>query len=188
MVSSITLTEGVPMIWLNVGILFVQDMITMALEDFAKHRADATTNMQPVDVLHSGADRFVRAQWADVKVGDVVRVRDRESFPADLLLLRASDPEPAQCWVNTKPIDGESDTKLRLAPRLATELLKDPSAAALKATLRGCFRCEAPNDKVNNFGGQLCRKREPSPHTNMQQRSERSCRRAHERRQRNKSF
>ncbi|KAL1521781.1 hypothetical protein AB1Y20_021434 [Prymnesium parvum] len=156
LLSSITLTEGMPMIWLNVGVLFVQDMITMALEDAAKHRADASVNSQHVEVLHAGSDDFEHKLWADVCVGDVVRVRDRQAFPADLLLLRACDPDPGQCWVNTKPIDGETDTKLRLAPRISTELLKNDDAATLRNTLRGHVLTETPNDKVNDFSGQLC--------------------------------
>ena len=42
----------------------------------------------------SAAD-FEKSRWADVRPGDVVKVFNNERFPADLLLLRASDP-PAQ--------------------------------------------------------------------------------------------
>ena len=94
-----------------------------------------------------------------MKVGDVVRVRSRETFPADLLLLRGSEP-PGQCWVNTKPLDGETDTKLRLAPKLCASLLEAPGAsepANLRRLLRdGVLRCEEPNDKVNDITAQLC--------------------------------
>ena len=88
--------------------------------------------------------------WADVRVGDVVRVTDREAFPADLLLLRASDP-PGQCWSNTKPLDGESDLKLRVAPKLTAALLEGASRPEeLRQWLRGTVKCEAPNDKVSH--------------------------------------
>ena len=39
--------------------------------------------------------------WDDVRVGDVVRVNNREAFPADLLLLRSSSG--GQCWVRPPP-------------------------------------------------------------------------------------
>ena len=88
-------------------------------------------------------------------VGDVVKIYARESFPADLLLLRASDP-PGQCWVNTKPLDGESDTKLRLAPRQTVAKLcgadnELPSPAAMRKAIQGVVHMEAANDKVNDF-------------------------------------
>eukprot|EP00966_Prymnesium_polylepis_P192119 4452139-Prymnesium_polylepis.1 len=156
LISAITLTEGMPMIWLNVGVLFVQDMITMALEDAAKHRADAATNSQKVELLRSDGSKWEHAVWSDVHVGDVVKIHDRGSFPADVLLLRGF-PDAGQCWVNTKPIDGESDTKLRLAPRVTAELLTSDDAAEVRSVLsNGHFLSEAPNDKVNDFSGQLC--------------------------------
>ena len=52
--------------------------------------------------------------------------------------------------VNTKPLDGESDTKLRLAPRLTTELLPNADATTLRG-LKGHVLSEAANDKVNDF-------------------------------------
>ena len=64
-------------------------------------------------------------------MGDIVKISDREAFPADLLFLRGSDPEPGQAWVNTKPLDGESDTKLRIAVKQTAALLKDASPATL---------------------------------------------------------
>ena len=161
LVSAITLTKGMPMIWLNVGILFIQDMITMAVDDAAKHRADRTTNQQRAQVLSANGTDFQEAAWADVRVGDVVRVGDRQAFPADLMLLRASDPEPGQCWVNTKPIDGETDIKLRVAPRATVEALSGAGersgaeASEIQRVLSGYVLTEAPNEKVNDFTGQL---------------------------------
>lgn len=45
-------------------------------------------NARPVDVLRGA--QFAPTPWRDVRVGDVVRVRDREAFPADLVLLSSS--------------------------------------------------------------------------------------------------
>ena len=91
-------------------------MVIEAIENAARRRADAEMNAQSVGIIRRDASGAVvenQATWADVQVGDVVRIASRQAFPADLLLLRGSDP-PGQCWVNTKPLDGESDLKLRL--------------------------------------------------------------------------
>lgn len=45
-------------------------------------------NARPVDVLRGSS--FAPTPWRDVRVGDVVRVRDRDAFPADLVLLSSS--------------------------------------------------------------------------------------------------
>ena len=173
-IPSITLTGGVSTIWINVGILMVMDITMMGLQDYARARADTLTNKLPVE--RCGADTlatkgvhqptgsggtgsaaaFRSATWADVKVGDIVRVKDREAFPADCVFLRACDPEPGQCWVSTKPLDGESDTKLRLAVKQAAALMPDAEPATCLKALRGAtFRAEPPNDKVNDFTGLL---------------------------------
>ena len=51
--------------------------------------------------------------------------------------------------VNTKPLDGESDTKLRIAPHPVASRLTDVSARPIRAALRGSVQCEAPNDKAS---------------------------------------
>ena len=166
--SPASLTNRQPSSWLTLTFICLCELYFKAKEDLARHRADAASNNEVVEVLAAieestdlGArDAFEPKAWKHVRVGDVVRVRARESFPADLLLLRGSDPSaPGQCWVNTKPLDGETDTKLRLAPKLLATLLKDePSCepAKLRQLLRGTVRCEEPNDKVNDITAQLC--------------------------------
>ena len=107
-----------PIAWTNLFVIVCIDLYLLAREDFSRHVADRATNNQRIDVIsrdEQGGLSSKRTTWAQVKVGDVVRVMEREAFPADLVLLRGSDP-PGQCWVNTKPLDGESDMKLRLAP------------------------------------------------------------------------
>jgi len=146
---------GFPITWVNVGILLIQETVQKLIEDSAKHRADHRMNSQKVSILRDGAFNE-NGTWGEVVVGDVVMIMDRECFPADLLLLRCADPLPGQAWVNTKPLDGESDTKLRLAPKQTVELLAGVEPQHLANKLEGSMYVEAPNDKVNDFMGQLC--------------------------------
>ena len=162
MITEISLTQGNPSTWLTLIFLVLVDMFFLGREDITRHKADRVTNSDSAEVLSAEGEDFEKRTWADVRVGDIVKVRARESFPADLLLLRGCDPAPGQCWVNTKPLDGESDTKLRLAPKTLPGILAgavdrngNPSAAALRKHLTGEVLCEEPNDKVNDFQGQL---------------------------------
>ena len=108
-----------PQAWTSLVVIVAIDMIVLGREDFNRHKADHATNNQSVEIVsidEEGGKPTVRhGIWADVKAGDIVRVHTKQAFPADMMLLRGSDP-PGQCWVNTKPLDGESDHKLRLAP------------------------------------------------------------------------
>jgi len=211
--------SGQPKTWGSLFMILTIDLIVLAVDDIARHRADRKCNSQTVSIVSPDAadpDGVIErpATWADVTVGDVVRVHSKEAFPADMVLLRGSNP-PGTCWVSTKALDGESDMKLRLAPphrlvagmsdmsselfdisddeesvrqqtrggpppllasvsdldqsdldhhqtvRQATRMAtRSKSSAELMASLswrdlRGELHCEAPNDKVNDFVGEL---------------------------------
>lgn len=45
-------------------------------------------------------------------MGDVVKVKEREFFPADLVILSSTEPE-GMFYVETKNLDGETNLKLK---------------------------------------------------------------------------
>ena len=45
-------------------------------------------------------------------VGDIVRLKENEFIPADMVLLRTSD-EKGECYIETKSLDGETNLKLK---------------------------------------------------------------------------
>ena len=68
-------------------------------QDAKRHRGDWVTNSRRTRVMAAnGAFRDVA--WRDVRVGDVVMVRDDEEVPADLVLLFAALTDRV-CYVQT---------------------------------------------------------------------------------------
>jgi hypothetical protein len=84
--SPASLTNRQPSSWLTLTFICLCELYFKAKEDLARHRADAASNNEVVEVLAAieestdlGArDAFEPKAWKHVRVGDVVRVRARE--------------------------------------------------------------------------------------------------------------
>lgn len=93
--------------------------------------------------------------WLDVRVGDVLEVKNRESFPADLALLSCSDPR-GTCFVMTSNLDGETNLKPRIVSpdlRAAMQGAGENEGASALAERRAVVECSLPNQKLEHFDG-----------------------------------
>lgn len=80
-------------------------------------------------------------KWRDVKVGDVIMVKESEYLPVDLIILRTSADNV--CFIETKNLDGETNLKHKSAPD--THGLSDLEFSRL------LVQCEQPSDKIYQF-------------------------------------
>lgn len=58
------------------------------------------------------SERYTKTIWQDVRVGDIVHLSNNETVPADILLLRSSNPHGV-CYIDTCDLDGETNLKRR---------------------------------------------------------------------------
>ena len=58
----------------------------------------------------------MQKKWTKIKVGDVLKVKDNELFPADLMCLHC-DLEERICFVKTTNLDGETNLKVKRCGR-----------------------------------------------------------------------
>ncbi|XP_048480918.1 probable phospholipid-transporting ATPase IA isoform X3 [Plutella xylostella] len=116
------------------------------LEDYKRHVADDETNVRKVEVLKGGA--WEPTQWRHLRVGDVVKVLNNQSFPADLVLLASSEPQGIS-FIETSNLDGETNLKIRQASVDTAHLTSAAELSALSATIQ----CEPPNRHLYEFNG-----------------------------------
>ncbi len=84
-------------------VLFVT-AVKEAYEDYKRWVADVQENNRQVKANRGG--EWIVVTWKDIAVGDMVRVEDKEEFPADLVLLSSNLPE-GMCYIESANLDGE---------------------------------------------------------------------------------
>ena len=74
-----------------------------------------------------GASAYWRSRhWDDVKVGDIVCLRNNDPVPADIVICATSEDD-GSCYVETKNLDGEINLKSRYAVQQLTDM-RSPEA------------------------------------------------------------
>ncbi|GAB9463280.1 hypothetical protein Gpo141_00000746 [Globisporangium polare] len=136
-------------------IIFV-DAVFAVLEDHKRHIADSVANSRPTNVFDAATKSFITKQWAEVVVGDVIRLNNRDLVPADILVIAVSElpdaPPSGTCYVETKSLDGETNMKVRSAMECT---LAEMGSIDNLVKLKGVVRCEQPNNAINSFQGVL---------------------------------
>ncbi|CAJ0753486.1 2508_t:CDS:2 [Entrophospora sp. SA101] len=56
--------------------------------------------------------KWIDSRWQDVRVGDIIQLRNNDSVPADIIIISTSEPD-GLCYVETKNLDGETNLKIR---------------------------------------------------------------------------
>ncbi|CAF0855884.1 unnamed protein product [Adineta ricciae] len=142
-----SLTPGTSIAPLSVVLLITA--IKDAVDDIRRHRSDKQINNREVNIL-AGHD-LIRKKWQEVQVGDIIQVENNEFIPADMVLLSTSKPN-GLCFIETAELDGEINLKLRRALH-ETCSLKDHIDGL--ASFNGEIECEAPNNRLERFQGNL---------------------------------
>lgn len=117
-------------------------------EDVKRHHEDKRMNTSATQRLNPDGN-VTDILWTDVRVGDVIVVRDGELFPADLMCLYSSLPENV-CFIKTTNLDGETNLKIRKPLDLKGLPMNDlASVMSLKLTLTA----EDANRNLHKFRG-----------------------------------
>uniref|UniRef100_A0A914Y6V3 Phospholipid-transporting ATPase n=1 Tax=Panagrolaimus superbus TaxID=310955 RepID=A0A914Y6V3_9BILA len=135
--------------WGPLGFVLSVTLIREGYEDFLRFLRDRKVNQQEYKQFLSTGYQTVLSK--DIQVGDIILLHKNQRIPADVILLRTSEPSGG-CFIRTDQLDGETDWKLRLAIPALQELHKDKEIFDSKCEIYA----EAPHKDIYNFIG-TCR-------------------------------
>uniref|UniRef100_A0A6I8S9Y8 Phospholipid-transporting ATPase n=1 Tax=Xenopus tropicalis TaxID=8364 RepID=A0A6I8S9Y8_XENTR len=136
-------TSGLPLFF-----VITVTAIKQGYEDWLRHRADHEVNKSTVYVIEGS--KCVKKESEKIKVGDIVEVRDNETFPCDLVMLSTSCRD-GTCTVTTASLDGESNFKTYHAVPETAILATYEDLNAFSATIE----CEQPQPDLYKFHGRI---------------------------------
>ena len=112
--------SAAPVIW-----VVSMNLIFELVSDLRRWRSDRKVNNLKVKRLqYDPRDKQKIGKYivtsADLQVGDMIVLDHDDQIPADCVILQTDDPN-GQCFINTSQLDGESNLKPKLAPRMVQE-------------------------------------------------------------------
>ncbi|XP_054000747.1 phospholipid-transporting ATPase VD [Hylaeus anthracinus] len=133
----------IPVIFV-LGVTAVKDYF----EDRRRLSSDRRVNNSTCRVYVGEDDRYAKVAWKDLKVGDLVHLSNNELVPADVLLLRSSDPRGV-AYIDTCNLDGETNLKQRQVARGFVDL----QDTFQPAKFRSVIEVDQPSTRIYRFHG-----------------------------------
>ncbi|CAF1236658.1 unnamed protein product [Rotaria sordida] len=120
-----------------------------AIDDIRRHRSDRQINNRETKTVVG--HELVTRKWKEIKVGDIVRLENNEFITADIVLISTSQPN-GLCFIETAELDGETNLKARQALEETCNLEDHIDQLS---NFDGEIECEAPNNNLGRFEGNL---------------------------------
>ena len=112
-IKSISYTDGSPLILLPLTSIILLNGFKDFFEDRKRVKSDGEENNNQVLIYNQNSKKFFRDIWANIKLGDIIKIKNNQQFPCDLLFLESSPESKGQCKVETKNINGETNLQIK---------------------------------------------------------------------------
>ena len=151
-VKELSYSGGNPIILMPLSFVVCLNGLKDIYEDYKRKKSDKKENNSDCYIYNS-LNGFVKKKWRDIRLGDIIKVKNNEEFPADLLLLSSSD-ENGICYVETKNLDGETNLKFKQANKSLHNSIFSKKEDCLKLIKYVCIT-KPPNEFIYKFDGTL---------------------------------
>lgn len=121
------------------------------MEDWKRKKSDDEENKRKCLVFNKSISNFEDKLWADIILGDIVKVSENEYFPADVCLINTSEAN-GMCYTETKNLDGETNLKFKQANSTLAETF---TSIGDYCHLKGDLVTKQPNEFIYEFDGKI---------------------------------
>ena len=143
--------------FLPLALAFTLTAVKEALDDIVRHRSDNAYNAKHHKVLRSTG--WTEIASGDIRVGDLVLVRDGDAMPCDCVALATEPDKHGTVFLLTDNLDGESDLKVKKCvlenrPSAAPPLSPSTHTDTWNVEARKMkIDCQAPEANIYRFCG-----------------------------------
>ena len=89
MIPEISISAGIPVIFMPLSFVVGVSAIKDLFEDLKRKQSDKEINEMTTEVLTDQG--FRECSWRELRLGQLVRVKQNEQIPADLIILQTSE-------------------------------------------------------------------------------------------------
>ena len=134
------------------AIVLAVSIIREGIEDLARAKLDREQNSEPTEV-------YVVNQWEQthsgkLHMGDIVSVKQDDTFPADLILIDSDLPEGI-CFIETGTLDGEKTLKLKESPKPTAGKFNKKGERCGEFMISGNAKADQPNPELYLLNGKM---------------------------------
>jgi phospholipid-transporting ATPase len=131
--------------WGPLAFVLTVSLIREAFEDLARYKYDKILNSEAVTIFRNGS--WVDGKSGDLKIGEIVLVRDESCLPADMILLDSSNKE-GMAFIETGTLDGEKTLKQKISPKETAGFFNNEGDYSKNFNLKGRASSDLPNPEL----------------------------------------
>jgi phospholipid-transporting ATPase len=150
-INEISISGGKPVILLPLSIVVFINGLKDFLEDWKRKKSDDEENRRKCEILNINTKQFEERRWGDIKLGQILKVSEKDYFPADLILINSSEQNGIG-YVETKNLDGETNLKFKQSNNILLENFQDEDQLS---RFTGTVECRKPNEFIYEFDAKL---------------------------------
>ncbi len=114
-------------------------------EDLKRYCCDKEVNDKDTFIFNPDSNSYELRKWKNILPGDIIKINKNESVPADILLLKSSNPS-ALCFIDTMNLDGENNLKEKVCINF-----KKNSKVIDYSDFNGYLTCDYPNEILEKW-------------------------------------